>query len=95
VNNHYGRLIGGALAVSVLSAGVQLSQPQSVNGQNITTGQTVAAGLGQQMSQLGTEVTRKNLNVAPILQIRPGYRFTIVLTKDVLLPVWKGQKSPL
>ena len=42
------------------------------------------------MGQLGAEYARKGLNVAPTLEIRPGYRFTIMVTKDMIIPPWQG-----
>lgn len=92
VNNHYFRTFGNALLLSIFSAGVQLSQPQQ---RGDTRGgydaqQIIAGSLGQQMGQLGAEYARKGLNVAPTLEIRPGYRFTIMVTKDMIIPPWQG-----
>lgn len=91
VNNHYARTFGSALMVSLFGAGVQLSQPQAANGENVSSGQTVAAALGQQVGQLGMEVARKNLNIQPTLEIRPGFRFNVQLTKDVVLRDWRAR----
>ncbi|WP_353654332.1 TrbI/VirB10 family protein [Azospirillum sp. A1-3] len=88
VNNHYVRTFGNALSLSIFSAGVQLSQPQQRGGYDAQ--QIIAGSLGQQMGQLGTEYARKGLNVAPTLEIRPGYRFTIMVTKDMIIPPRPG-----
>jgi type IV secretion system protein VirB10 len=90
VNNHYARTFGGAFMMSLFSAGIQLSQPQATNGENQTASQTITAALGQQMGQLGMELSRKNLQVQPTLQIRPGYKFDVVITKDMILKPWKA-----
>src|SRR5271170_955100 len=42
------------------------------------------ARVGQQVGQLGTEVTRRNLNVQPTLVVRLGYRFFVRVEKDIL-----------
>lgn len=89
VDNHYGRTFGSAIMVSLFSAGIQLSQPQASNNQNISAGQTTAAALGQEMGQLGMEVARRNLNVKPELQIRAGYRFNVQITQDLILREWR------
>lgn len=91
VDNHYRRTFGSALMVSLFSAGIQLSQPQATNNQNVSAGQTAAAALGQEMGQLGMEVARRNLNVKPELQIRPGYRFNVQVTQDLILREWRGR----
>lgn len=90
-NNHYARIFGGALMLSMFSAGVQLSQPQPKGDDNTySSSQIIAASLGQQLGDLGIEVTRRNLDIAPTLEIRPGYLFNIMITKDIILKPWRG-----
>lgn len=85
VNNHFGKAFGSALLMSLFSAGVQLSQPQAANGQNISTGQTVAGAIGQQLGQAGSQIMQRNVRVQPTLQIRAGYRFNVSVTKDFII----------
>jgi type IV secretion system protein VirB10 len=91
VNNHYAKAFGSALFVSLFSAGVQLSQPQATNGQNVSNAQVAAAALGQQTAQLGMQMASRTLTVQPTLEIRPGKQVLVQLTKDVILPAWKGR----
>ena len=86
VHRHYGRIFGSALLMSVMSAGIQLSQPQARAFDNISAQQTIAANIGVQMGQTGMEVTRRNLNVQPTIVIRPGYRFQVIVNKDFVVP---------
>ena len=88
VNNHYGQLLGSVLLMSALSAGAELSQPQSNNGpwQSPSISQTLASSLGTNISDVGVALTNKNLNVQPTLEIRPGYLFNISVTKDMVFP---------
>lgn len=88
-NNHYRRTFGSALLVSMFSAGMQLSQPQAANGENITPGQTATAALGQEMGQLGMEMATRNLNIKPELIVRPGYRFNVQVTRDLIMQEWR------
>lgn len=83
VDNHYGRIFGSALLLSAFSAGIQLSQPQARGFENENEGQTVAGAVGQQLGQTGSEVIRRNLRIQPTLEIRPGYRFNVTVTKDL------------
>jgi type IV secretion system protein VirB10 len=85
VHRHYGRIFGSALLMSVMSAGIQLSQPQARAFDNISAQQTIAANIGVQMGQTGMEVTRRNLNVQPTIVIRPGYRFQVIVNKDFVV----------
>ncbi|HDC9175879.1 TPA: conjugal transfer protein TrbI, partial [Escherichia coli] len=43
----------------------------------------MSAALGQVFGQAIAQVVQKNLNIAPTLEIRPGYRFNIMVTKDL------------
>lgn len=88
VNNHYIRTFGGALLMSLFSAGVQLSQPQASNGANYSSQQTIAGAIGQQVGEAGLALAQKNLNIQPTLTIRPGYRFNVMVTKDMIVQPW-------
>ena len=93
VNNHYLRTFGQAFMLSIFSAGMQLSQPRgSVQG-TYNAQQIGAAALGQQMAQLGMQLARRNLNMQPTLEIRPGYTFNIMVNKDIILPPWRGHPA--
>lgn len=90
VDNHFGQMFGNALLLSVFSAGVQVSQGPQDAGGSLNAQQTIAAGLGQQLGELGQELARRNSRIQPTLEIRPGYRFTVMVTRDILLPrSWK------
>jgi type IV secretion system protein VirB10 len=90
VNNHYLRTFGQAFMLSLFSAGMQLSQPRGAVAGTYNAQQIGAAALGQQMAQLGMQLARRNLNMQPTLEIRPGYTFNIMVNKDIILPPWKG-----
>ncbi|WP_454888105.1 TrbI/VirB10 family protein [Sphingomonas oryzagri] len=87
VNNHYLRIFGSALFMSAVTAGATLSQPQSnfdTNGnQRQSAGSALSEALGQQLGQATALMIQKNLNISPTLMIRPGFRFNVVVTKDL------------
>jgi type IV secretion system protein VirB10 len=94
-DNHYGQVFTNAILLSLFSAGVQLSQPQAVNGENIGPGQIVASSIGQQLGQLGQEFASRGLDIPPTNSVRQGYEFAIVLTKDIaFLNPWKPSTRP-
>jgi len=43
----------------------------------------MSEALGQQLGQVMSQMIAKNLNIAPTLAIRPGFRFNVVVTKDL------------
>jgi type IV secretion system protein VirB10 len=90
VNAHFWKAFGNALLLSVFSAGVQISQGGANNsGNGLNAQQSIAAGIGQQLGQLGQELARRNSRIQPTLEIRPGYKFTVMVTKDVVIRPWK------
>lgn len=95
VDDHFMKVFGNAILLSVMSAGVQLSQGNANNQTSgLTTQQTIAAALGQQLGQLGQETARRNMQVQPTLEIRPGYRFVVMVTKDIVLRPWIWRDTP-
>ena len=85
VDNHYGRIFGGALLLSAISAGAQLSQPQSGAFDNDSPGQVAAGALGQQLGQVSGELIRKNVDVQPTLRVRAGYRLSVMVNRDIII----------
>lgn len=84
VNNHYVRIFGSSFLMSGITAGVALSQPnQSGVSQQPTARSALSEALGQQLGQTASQMLAKNLNIAPTLMIRPGYRFNIIVVKDL------------
>ena len=85
VNNHYFRLFGSALLMSAVTAGVALSQDNgnSEFGEQQTASSAMSEALGQQLGQVTAQLISKNLNIAPTLEIRPGFRFNVIVTKDL------------
>ena len=90
VNRHYKRVFGSALLLSVLTAGVTLSQEddnRSVLDRGSTRDRvkdTLATALGQNLGEVGSEMIRREMNVQPTLQIRPGTRFNVFVSKDLI-----------
>ena len=85
VDHHYWDKFGNALIVGVAAAGIQLSQPRSRGYNGYDSQQIIAGSLGQQFGQLGQEIARFGLTIPNTLRIRPGYRFGLRLTKDLVL----------
>ncbi|WP_438599965.1 TrbI/VirB10 family protein [Escherichia coli] len=85
VNNHYLRIFGSAFLMSGVTAGVTLSQDNGNNSDsnNQRASDALSEALGQQLGQVMVEMIRKNMNIAPTLKIRPGYRFNVIVTKDM------------
>jgi type IV secretory pathway VirB10-like protein len=89
VNNHTGKLITGVLLTSVLGAVAEMAQGSTSDTVNPTYGQLAAEGAAQNLSNVGQQITEKNLNVQPTLEIRPGFLFNLFVDKDFILHPYK------
>ncbi len=84
VNHHYGRLVLSTALLAVGGAGAQLTQPSSSSPYGgISASQIVAAQLGLQFGQIGSEYARQQLQAKATHTIRPGYTGLLQLTQDV------------
>jgi type IV secretory pathway VirB10-like protein len=85
VNNHLTRVFGSAILLSIISAGVQLSQPQesATFGSAASTRQVAAAAVGQELSSVAIEMLRRQLSVPPTIRIAAGSTFYVFLRADV------------
>lgn len=91
VDNHYFRVFGSAILMSLLGVGAQLSQPQNSGVLNTpSAGQQAAAATAQQLNNVGTNLLNRNLNIQPTLIIRPGYAFNVLVNRTMILPPYRG-----
>ena len=94
VDNHYLRIFGSAFLMSMITGGMSYAMDKVDNsgntgnnnsGTNSTSMQDeMASALAAQMGQTTMKLLEKNVSIKPTIEIRPGYRFNIVVTKDVI-----------
>lgn len=84
VNSHLGRAYLDAGVMSVVGAGAQLSQaPASVPYGVASPGQAIAGSVGQQMTEQSLETLRNDAHMTPVITVRGGTSFLVVVTRDV------------
>lgn len=86
VNNHFWRIFGSSFLMSGIIAGVSMSQDQEdseSSGYKQRASDAMSEALGQQLGQAMTQMLMKNLNIAPTIEIRSGYRFNVIVNKDL------------
>lgn len=85
VDRHYTRLIGFAVLTSLFAAASEISQNQNRSLLTYPSpAQVAGSAVGQQASDLGAQITRRNLNVQPTIKISVGYRFNVRVNRDIL-----------
>ncbi|WP_302981163.1 TrbI/VirB10 family protein [Bilophila wadsworthia] len=85
VNNHWFRTISSAVLMSGVIAAADMSQNDGNSNSN-NDRQRASDALSEALGQTLGQIISKNLNVAPTLEIRPGYRFNVMVIKDMTLP---------
>ena len=85
VDRHYLRIIGFSVLTSMFTAAFEISQLNSQSALTYPTpGQTAGSAVGQELSQTGAQITRRNLNVQPTIKVPAGYKFTVRVNRDIL-----------
>lgn len=88
VNNHWGKIIMGALLSAVLSTGAQIAiGPYQTIDPSIEQG--AVSGFGRSISRAGERIVDRELSVPPTLERDIGYEFNVIINKDIILPVWR------
>ena len=85
IDHHYTRLFGLSALTSVFTATFAISQRanQSVLAYP-TPGEAASQAVGQEVSQTGSQITRRNLNVQPTIKVPVGYKFVVRVNRDIL-----------
>ena len=84
VDNHWLRLAGGIVLSSVLAVSATMSQGD-IEGEHATGQQKMAASVGENLNNVGQQITEKNLNIQPTLTVRPGFSVNVLVNKDMIL----------
>ena len=89
VNNHYLRIFGSAVMMSFITGGMGYAMDQANNSNNsgltsTTMQDEMVSALAAQLGQTTLQLLQKNLNIKPTLEIRPGYQFNVIVTKDMV-----------
>lgn len=91
VHTHFWRTWGNALLISAIGVAAQQSQPQNANQNNTPTGsQQATAAAANSLNETAQQVLRRNLNISPTLEIRPGYTFNVLVNRSISLPPYRN-----
>jgi type IV secretion system protein VirB10 len=90
VDSHWVRIFGSAVLMSAISAGISYSQDRYQGNGNYYQpprfSDELSQAVGQQFGQAAAKLLEKNLDIAPTIKIRPGYRFSVLLIRDFVFP---------
>jgi type IV secretion system protein TrbI len=83
LDNHYLRIYGNAVLLSLMGAGYDILNQKAE--QSIDPREAVAANVGQKLADISGQTLEKNMDVQPTVIIEPGYKFKIIVMKDMVL----------
>lgn len=86
VDNHYLRTFGSAILVALIGAGTEMMLPQDRNSFGTANSAEDAArrSFAETFGQISEQTVSRNLKVQPTLEIRPGYRFNVLVDQDIV-----------
>jgi type IV secretion system protein TrbI len=88
VNNHWGKLTAAVVLSSVLAASTATTQGSTFDVVNPSAQQQAAQAAGESISQTGQKLVDRVSKVQPTLEIRPGQRVAVMVSKDLILPTY-------
>ncbi|WP_371349335.1 IncP-type conjugal transfer protein TrbI [Ancylobacter sp. IITR112] len=93
VNNHYLKTFGSAILLAVIGAGIDMAVPQNNNPfDNGNSAEDAARrNFAETFGRVAERTINKNLDVQPTLEIRPGYKFNVLVDQDIIFPgIYRG-----
>ncbi|WP_235424040.1 TraB/TrbI/VirB10 family type IV secretion system protein [Citrobacter koseri] len=90
VDHHYWKIFGNAFILGMISGVAQASISHDSGDSDSDRAQSINNGVTQQFANAGSSLIQKNLDVQPTITIRNGYKFNIMLNKDIVLPPWQS-----
>ncbi|MDQ1153460.1 TrbI/VirB10 family protein [Brevundimonas sp. SORGH_AS_0993] len=86
VDHHTWRLLKGIGLATLLGVGTELTMDDESD-----LVRAVRESSQQSASQAGQQLVNKNLNIQPILRVRPGWPLRVIVHKDLVLRPWAGR----
>lgn len=79
---------GSAILVALIGTGVDMAIPNNQNGSgNTNTAEDAARrNFADTFGRMADRTIQRNMDVQPTLEIRPGYRFNVLVDQDIVFP---------
>jgi type IV secretory pathway VirB10-like protein len=87
VNNHYFKTFGSAILLAIIGTGIDMAIPQSSTRSDRDRASDAARrNFAETFGRVTEHTIKKNLDVQPTLEIRPGYKFNVLVDQDIAFP---------
>ncbi|WP_261324426.1 IncP-type conjugal transfer protein TrbI [Rhizobium leguminosarum] len=87
VNNHYLKTFGSAVMIALIGTGIDMAVPQSSTlATQDTASDAARRNFAETFGRVADRTIQRNMDVQPTLQIRPGYKFNVLIDQDIVFP---------
>lgn len=87
VDRHLWRTFGSAALVALIGTGIDMSMPESSTlATQDTASDAARRNFAESFGRVAEQTISKNLNVQPTIEIRPGYKFNVLVDQDIIFP---------
>jgi type IV secretion system protein VirB10 len=87
VNNHYLKTFGSAVMIALIGTGIDMAVPQSSTlATQDTASDAARRNFAETFGRVADRTIQRNMDVQPTLQIRPGYKFNVLVDRDIVFP---------
>ncbi len=87
VNNHYLKTFGSAVMIALIGTGIDMAVPESSTlATQDTASDAARRNFAETFGRVADRTIQRNMDVQPTLQIRPGYKFNVLVDQDIVFP---------
>lgn len=88
VDRKWLQTFGSAILIALIGAGTDMAIPQDRNafGSANTTEDAARRNFAETFGRMADRTIQRNMDVQPTLEIRPGYKFNILVDQDIIFP---------
>lgn len=87
VDRHLWRTFGSAALVALIGTGIDMSMPESSTlATQDTASDAARRNFAESFGRVAEQTISKSLNVQPTINIRPGYKFNVLVDQDIVFP---------
>jgi type IV secretion system protein VirB10 len=92
VNNHYLKTFGSAVLIALIGTGIDMAVPESSTlATQDTASDAARRNFAETFGRVADRTIQRNMDVQPTLEIRPGYKFNVLVDQDIVFPrAFKG-----
>ncbi|MCI9868618.1 IncP-type conjugal transfer protein TrbI [Rhizobium skierniewicense] len=87
VNNHYLKTFGSAVLIALIGTGIDMAVPESSTlATQDTASDATRRNFAETFGRVADRTIQRNMDVQPTLEIRPGYKFNVLVNQDIVFP---------